>query len=416
MSARERLTIVCLSSQPWQDGMWTNKQHIMSRLAREHRVYYVGFGPNPVPALVSKKLRQKTPLRSPVSALLDPVRYEQAGVTVLEFLSPRAFVRKKPASHPFSIYANFDLRLELLARFLAREGVEDPVIWVYHPGYGAKVIELPHRLVVYDCVDEYTEFPTYKADPGWLIEREAALAAVADVVTTTSAGLFERKRPLNPARTHLVHNVGDFEHFSRARAPETPVPEDIACLPRPVVGFVGAVSDYKLRADWLTALARRHRDYTIALVGPVGVGDPTTDVSVLRSEPNVHLLGHRGYELLPGYVKGFDLGVIPYRLNEYTTYSFPIKFFELLASGKPLVISDLPALRDYYDAVRVARSEDEFVSACEAALADPMAGLAERLKLASENTWEHRVERILVHVDRALAEKSAQGDVLSRPV
>jgi len=407
LSLRERLTIVCLSSQPWQDGMWTNKQHIMSRLAREHRVYYVSFGPNPLPALVRKKLAHETPLRSPVGAVLDPVRYEQAGVTVLEFLSPRAFVRKKPASHPFSIYANFDLRLELLGRFLAREGVENPVIWVYHPGYGAKVRELPHRLIVYDCVDEYTEFPTYKADPGWLIEREAALAAVADVVTTTSAGLYERKRPLNPARTHLVHNVGDFEHFSRARAESTRVPDDLARLPRPVIGFLGAVSDYKLHADWLTALARRHREYSIVLVGPVGVGDPTTDVSVLRAEPNVHLLGHRAYELLPGYVKGFDLGVIPYRINEYTTYSFPIKFFELLASGKPLVISELPALRDYYAAARVARSADEFVSACEAALADPMAGCAERLKLASENTWEHRVERILVHVERALAEKSA---------
>jgi glycosyltransferase involved in cell wall biosynthesis len=387
--------------------MWTNKQHIMSRLAREHRVYYVSFGPNPLPALVRKKRAYGTPLRSPLGALLEPVRYEQSGVTVLEFLSPRAFVRKKPASHPFSIYANFDLRLELLARFLAREGVADPVIWVYHPGYGAKVLALPHRLVVYDCVDEYTEFPTYKASPGWLIEREAALSAVADVVTTTSAGLFERKRPLNPARTHLVHNVGDFEHFSRARDASTPVPDDLARLPRPVVGFLGAVSDYKLHADWLTALARRHRDYSIVLVGPVGVGDPTTDVSVLEAEPNVHLLGHRAYELLPGYVRGFDLGVIPYRINEYTTYSFPIKFFELLASGKPLVISELPALRDYYDAARVARNADEFVAACEGALADPTAGLAERLKLAAENTWEHRVERILVHVERALAEKSA---------
>jgi glycosyltransferase involved in cell wall biosynthesis len=406
LSVRERLTIVCLSSQPWQDGMWTNKQHIMSRLAREHRVFYVSFGPNPLPALVRKKLEHQTPLGSPLDAVLAPVRYEQAGVTVLEFLSPRAFVRKKPASHPWSIYANFDLRLELLARYLRREHIERPVLWVYHPGYGAKVAELPHSLVVYDCVDEYTEFPTYKSNPGWLIAREAALCAAADVVTTTSSGLYAKKRPLNPTRTHLVHNVGDFAHFSRARAAETRVPDDIARLPRPVVGFLGAVSDYKLHADWLTRLAQKHREYSIVLVGPVGVGDPTTDVSALRSEPNVHLLGHRAYELLPGYVKGFDLSVIPYRINEYTTYSFPIKFFELLASGKPLVISDLPALSDYYDAARVARSADEFVAQCEAALADPARGLEARLALAAENTWEHRVARILAHVDRALAQKS----------
>jgi glycosyltransferase involved in cell wall biosynthesis len=108
-------------------------------------------------------------------------------------------------------------------------------------------------------------------------------------------------------------------------------------------------------------------------------------------------------------VKGFDVSVIPYRINEYTTYSFPIKFFELLASGKPLVISDLPALRDYYDRVRVARDADEFVALCEAALAEPAAGRDARLALAAENTWEHRVERIMLHVRRALAEKAARA-------
>jgi len=407
VSERERFTVVCLSSQPWQDGMWTNKQHIMSRLAREHVVYYVSFGPKPLPALLRSKAEHGGISFSPVSAFRDPAMYDAAGVTVLEFHSPRAFVRKKPASHPRSIDANFDLKLRLLRRFLARRGISDAVLWVYHPGYGAAVTEVPHSLVVYDCVDEYSEFPTYKPDPKWLLEREAALCRAADVVTTTSSGLYVRKHALNPTHTHLVHNVGDFEHFSRARDPATVIPDDLASLPRPIVGFVGAVSDYKLHAGWLTELARRHRDYSIVLVGPVGVGDPTTDVTALGAEPNVHLLGHRSYESLPGYVKGFDVSVIPYRINDYTTFSFPIKFFELLASGKPLVTSDLPALADYYDRVRVARTAEDFVRECEAALADPERGRDERLALAAENTWEHRVERILVHVRRALAEKRA---------
>jgi glycosyltransferase involved in cell wall biosynthesis len=401
----ERLSIVCLSSQPWQDGMWTNKQHIMSRLAREHRVFYVSFGPKPLPELARDKFARGAFGRSPAGALLEPVSYEQAGVTVLEFWSPRLFLRGKPPSHKLWIAANFDLKLALLARYLERIGLRDAVLWVYHPGYGDRVARLPHSLLVYDCVDEYAEFPSYKSDARWLVEREAALCRAADVVTTTSVGLYEKKRPLNPGRTHLVHNVGDFEHFSRARAPETRVPDDLGSLPRPIIGFLGAVSDYKLHAGWLTELARRHPEYTLALVGPVGVGDPTTDVSRLAAEPNVHLLGHRPYELLPGYVKGFDLCVIPYRINEYTTYSFPIKFFELLASGKPLVISDLPALRDYYSAARVARTSAEFVRECEAALADPASGRDARLALAAANTWEHRIERILAHVARALAEK-----------
>jgi glycosyltransferase involved in cell wall biosynthesis len=402
----DRLTIVCLSSQPWHDGMWTNKQHVMSRLGREHRVLFVNFGPRPLPELLRLKSARGQG-GGPIERVLAPASEDQAGVTVLDFLGLRAGVRALGPSHPWSVYATFDIRLNLLRRYLRREGILDAVLWVYHPGYGPKVNELPHRLVVYDCVDEFSEFPEYKANPDWLVAREQALCRTADVVFTTSRGLYEKKRALSPDRTKLVHNVGDFSHFSRARDDEARVPDDLHTLPRPIVGFVGAVSEYKLDIDWLVALARRHRELSIVLVGPAGVGDAATDVARLAVEPNVHLLGHRPYETLPGYVKGFDVAVIPYRKNEYTANVFPIKFFELLASGKPVVISDLPALTDYYDSVLVARDADGFVRACEQALAEPQAGVEARLALARENTWEHRVERLMTHVREALAEKPA---------
>jgi len=390
-----------LSSQPWSDGMWTNKQHVMSRLAREHRVLFVNFGPKPLPALLREKaeLRQKI---GPFSFALEPAVTEHGGVTVLDFLGPRVGVRALGSSHPWSVFCTFDLRLALLAQYLENAGIADAIIWVYHPGYGPECAELPHRLLVYDCVDEYAAFPEYRDDASWLRDREAALCRSADLVFTTSQGLYDDKRHLNPERTHLVHNVGDFAHFSRASAVDTVVPADLAALPRPVIGFLGAVSGYKLDIPWLLELARRHREASIVLVGPVGVGDRETDIAALDAEPNVHLLGHRPYESLPGYVKGFDVAVIPYRQNEYTAGVFPIKFFELLASGKPVVVSELPALREYYDRVHVARDVNEFVSACERALAGPDAGRDARLALASENTWEHRVARLMAHVERAI--------------
>jgi glycosyltransferase involved in cell wall biosynthesis len=384
--------------------MWTNKQHVMSRVARTHRVLFVNFGPCPLPALVRIKV-EKGQKDGPLDTLLEPAESEHDGVTVLDFWTPRVGVRALGSSHPWSVFSTFDVRLRLLARYLERAGIDDAVLWVYHPGYGAAVREIPHELLVYDCVDEYSEFPEYKGDAGWLVEREAELCRAADVVFTTSQGLFEAKRKLNPRRTHLVHNVGDFAHFSRARAEETTVPPDLSALPRPVIGFLGAVSGYKLDIGWLVELARRHREASLVLIGPVGVGDRSTDVRALAAEPNVHLLGHRPYETLPSYVKGFDVAVIPYRTNEYTAHVFPIKFFELLASGKPVVISPLPALSEYFGRVEVARNADEFVLACERVLAKPDANRDHRLALAAENTWEHRVERLLTEVERAIAER-----------
>jgi len=407
MSSSKRETIVCLSSQPWEDGMWTNKQHIMSRLAREHRVYYVSFGPKPLPQLLREKKRRGIVSPNPWSAALDPIVSEQSGVTVLDFLGPRLFVRALGRSHPWSVAMTYDVRRALLARFLAREGIEDAILWVYHPGYGPAVAEIPHRLLVYDCVDEYAEFPEHRGDADWLRAREAELCRESDLVFATSVGLYEKKRELNPEHTHLVHNVGDFEHFRRAAESQTKIPKDLDVLPRPIVGFVGAVSNYKLNVEWLLALARRHREYSLVVVGPVGVGDPGTNVEALKQEPNVHLLGHRPYDQLPGYVKGFDLAVIPYRINEYTAYSFPIKFFELLAAGSPLVVSELPALADYWQDVRVAVDADDFVRQCEASLADPIAGRERRIALSAANTWEHRVERLMTHVNQALSAKAA---------
>jgi glycosyltransferase involved in cell wall biosynthesis len=185
------------------------------------------------------------------------------------------------------------------------------------------------------------------------------------------------------------------------------VPADIASLPRPIIGFVGAVSDYKLNLDWVLKLSEARPGYSIVLIGPTGVADPSTDVGKLASRSNVHLLGHRAYEELPGYVKGFDVAVIPYRMNEYTRAVFPIKFFEMLASGRPVVISPLPAVEQYWSAVRVADNAEAFIAACDSAIRDDSeADKQARLRLAAENSWDSRVSKLLRLVEAALTKRA----------
>jgi glycosyltransferase involved in cell wall biosynthesis len=400
-------TIVCLSSQPWQDGMWTNKQHIMSRLAVEHRVYYVE--PVSIPLVRRAKrgvLREESGASkaSLEELLFEPDHSLANGVNVLRF--PRlvpGFVMQLEPSSPSRIFGDFDVRSRLLRRYLERRSIADAILWIYHPGYGGGALRVPHRLAVYDCVDEYAEFPTYRTSPAWLLDREEALCRDADVVFATSERLFEAKRDYNPQNTYLVHNVGDTAHFRRADDPATPVPEELARLPRPVVGFVGAVSPYKLDFEWIAHLARARPAWSVALVGPVGVGEENASVEPLRSLPNVHLFGHRDYSSLPGYVRGFDVAVIPYVKSRYTESCFPIKFFEFLASGRPVVISELPALAAYFDAVGVARTAEEFVTLCERAIDAPDEGKARRLELASANDWSSRIDKLMEQIECRLS-------------
>jgi glycosyltransferase involved in cell wall biosynthesis len=374
----------------------------MSRLAQRHRVFHVDFGPESLRGWVHRARRSPGGLDP-----REPFVRRDRGVTVLDFWSP-AVAGRLPRGHPVRSFLEYGLRVRWLARHLRRAGVRRPIVWVYHPGYGPVLGALDRRLLVYDCVDEYSEFPEYREPAGWIAAREARLCREADLVFTTSETLHRAKRPLRPEATHFVENVGDAEHFGRALRPETKVPSELATLPRPVFGFVGAVSGYKVNLEWLSALADARPDGSVVLIGPVGVADPHTDLSALRERRNVHLLGQRPYAELPAFVKGFDVALIPYRINAFTRFSFPIKFFELLGSGRPVVISALPALGAYHGAVRVADDAHGFVAACSAAAAAPEAGREARVALAQRHSWPVRVAALWGHVEARLAATAAE--------
>lgn len=384
--------------------MWTNKQHIMSRLAREHRVIHVDFGGRSIFDYLQHRAgaSHAGPLRR-LSYLTDGVEHRGGDLYVASswrLNSPR-FVQRLEAVNDFW---EFGAKVWMLKRFLHREHIRDAIVWVYHPGYAEALRQIPRKLLVYDCVDEYSAFPAYR-DKEWIKSRERALCREADLVFTTSKTLYEVKAPFNPGNTHLVHNVGDAEHFKAAMDPKAEVPEEIRRLPKPVLGFVGAVSDYKLNVEWILHAAKARPEWSFAIIGPVGIGDPSTDTAALERQPNVHLLGQRAYEELPRYIKGFDAALIPYRINRYTESVFPIKFFEFMASGKPVVISNLPSLSDYYGSVLVADTADAFLLRCEEALSMGDAGREARVALAEQNSWPKRIGEMMRLIEQKLAEK-----------
>jgi glycosyltransferase involved in cell wall biosynthesis len=209
-------------------------------------------------------------------------------------------------------------------------------------------------------------------------------------VVTTSRTLCEARSAYNP-NTHWIPNGVELEHFAAAQPPR--LAADIVRLPRPVVGFVGGLSSW-VDVPLLADLARSRPDWSLALVGPGG-----TDLAPLRGLPNVHLLGPRPYRDLPAYLAGMDVGLIPFVQDEVTRNADPIKVYEYLAAGLPVVATDLPALRRLGDLVRLADSPARFQGQVEAALAEGReARRAERQAEAARHTWHSRFtefERLL---------------------
>ena len=221
----------------------------------------------------------------------------------------------------------------------------------------------------------------------WLLER-------ADMVFTTSVRLYESRRQHN-GNTYYLPNVADYGFFSKAMDPNLSCPEDMRGIPSPRIGFVGAISGYKIDFHLIREIAKKRPEWSIVMIGKVGEGDPWTDVGVLGGIPNVHLLGPRPYSELPSYLKTFDVAILPNRLNEYTESMFPMKFFEYLSAGKPIVSVKLPALRQFSGFVHLADTYDEFIERVEKTLNGEVAPLEKRLSLAKGYTYEARTEKMM---------------------
>jgi len=245
-------------------------------------------------------------------------------------------------------------------------------------------------------VDDISAHP--RIDSASFRAAEARFARRADVVLASSQPLAERMRRLN-RNVYYMANVADTELFSTAQR-SGPIDPAVAALPRPRIVFVGAIAGTKLDIRLLIELAELRPQWSVVLVGPVGLGDPLVDLSILGDVPNLHLLGPRCYAELPEVLRGAQAAVIPYKLNQLTASIFPMKVYEYLAAGLPVVATALPSLAEV-DGITFAADASEMVAALEQAVSeDSVDARAARARLADGHSWEARLRELAEVVER----------------
>lgn len=377
--ALEGQDIICIAPVDWEP-IWNRAQQLMSRLPCSNRILYLEPPVTLLSALKDRSLWFKWLLwlRGPRQITENIFLYSPPVVL--------PFGNKYPQINRF----NQRWLLIFTRAVVRRLGMKNILLWTYLPNCLELARGLDPSLLVYDCVDEHSEFSgLINKDVVLALERD--LLGASQLVFATARGLYEAKKPFCRQIT-LIPNAADIGHFALADSPATPVPPEVAGLPGPVLGFIGVLHHW-IDLDLFAYLARKRPHWSLVLIGPLG---PGIDAGVLEGLPNVHLLGRKTKEELPGYLKAFDVCLNVFKKNELTDRVSPLKLYEYLASGRPVVSVAMPGVLDFSNIIEIAGDYEGFLQGVERALKNesPEKKRA-RLEVAAQNSWQGRVEAMM---------------------
>lgn len=404
---RDGFDIVCFISLDWD--RYQRRPHLTA-LSECARILCVELPFTPLTPLQQRRKRRRLP---PMSK-----RLRQVG-TSLYVYTPFALVpyglsfRSALLSHVNSHIIKADLRTVLGG--LGMKAVD--VAFVFAPQQECVLDVLRPSLWCYEIVDEWATGPfAPNLEPespfaSRILSAERKILARADIVFATSQRLAERKGKYN-RNTYFVPNAADVEHFEQALT-DIPAPDDMKGIHSPVIGYVGYVN-HILDMDIIDRMSATHPQWSIVMVGPVSEDKAflkSPAYQRVRSRANVHFLGWRDYDVLPGYIKPMDVCIIPRRICDYSMNSHPNKLYQYLAAGKPVVSTAFPAARMLSSVIRVADSPAIFCQlVAEELEQNDTQAASRRLQVARANSTrvraQQKIQIIREHLSRAAARES----------
>ncbi|HUS06320.1 MAG TPA: glycosyltransferase family 1 protein [Bryobacteraceae bacterium] len=370
--------VLCLSHLRW-GFVYQRPQHLLSRFARDRRVFFV-----------------EEPVTTEGAPRMELRKCPESGVNIV--------VPQIPAN--LSPETTATIQKLLLNNLIKDQHIDDYLLWYYTPMALQFSRHLTPKLTVFDVMDELSAF---KGAPQDMKDREAELLRRADIVFTGGQSLYEAKKGRHDD-LHPFPSSVDTAHFGSART-ITVEPEDQAVIPHPRIGYCGVI-DERMDLALIDSIAAARPDWHIVMVGPVVKVDPET----LPHRANIHFLGGKTYKELPQYLAGWDVAMLPFAHNESTRFISPTKTPEYLAAGLPVVstsITDVVRPYGVQKLVRIADTVDDFVTAIQGVMEEEVHDAAWRARvdaMLAHNSWDitWRRMRNLIHSKLARTQKPQQ--------
>ena len=371
--------LVCLSHLRW-NFVYQRPQHLLSRCAKNRRVFFV-----------------EEPVFGASGDWRLDVSIHETGVWVIV----------PHLSEGISEETAQTAQQAMLDDFFQAAEISQYILWYYTPMAVSFTNHLKPLAVVYDCMDELSAFHGAHRD---LKANETQLLKRASVVFTGGHSLYEAKQHQHP-NIHAFPSSIEKEHFATARN-LSEAPADQKDIPHPRLGFFGVI-DERMDIELLRGIAQARPDWHLVIIGPVVKIDPAT----LPTHPNIHYLGGKSYQELPGYLGGWDIAMLPFAINESTKFISPTKTPEYLAAGKPVISTPIrDVVRPYGEngLVRIASNVAEFVAAAEEIMSETSEArtkwLSEVDAFLADTSWDNTWGEMLQLIESAIADRKAKAD------
>ena len=381
--------IILFSTADWDTPYWTNKQHMAMQFKQHgHRVLYIE----------SVGLRQpganSLDLFRIFKRLINGIRPARKYEKNIHVISPLVIpLWKSPVIRILNQY----LLIFRIRSFMVLHGFRFPILWTYHPMISDILIrKIVHSKIIYHSVDDLTSVPGIDKDA--IEDGEKYLLEKADLIFTTSMELKKKYSTIQKdiSKIHYFSNVADLDHFSVARNPGE-IPEDIMDIPHPRICYVGVLTDFKIDFKLIHKVIKGNPDWHWIFIGEEREGQKNTEIAELDKYENTHFLGYRPYSVIPDYLRGMDIAVIPSLINSYTRSMFPMKFFEYLAAGLPVIATEIPSLEEFSHLFHKTPDASSMAGQIQSILDNRSKGnqVINSLDEISEYSWERRFEKMM---------------------
>jgi glycosyltransferase involved in cell wall biosynthesis len=375
------MDIIIICGMYYHDKFWTSKQHIASRLARRHRVLFV----EPAPLMIAPLLFPRD--YKNWTRWLSGLRKENDNLYL--YAPPPLRI---PADTHYYVVDKLNQRIISLFASKAADRLQfkNPVVWSFDYRSSELKDRFNESIFIYHCVDEWAEMPVPFLKKETVRVIEERLIQKADIVFASAMRLKDRISKLNKNTFYIPHGV-DFENFSKSGEDRTKPPDDVKDIQRPVIGFIGTVESW-LDRELIESIAQHRPEWTFVFVGMIG---HSADISNLKGYKNVIFTGLKKRAELPAYIEVMDVCIIPFKVNRLTEGVNPLKLYEYLSAGKPVVSTPLPEVERMGELVMIADGYEGFISAIEESMhKNSEEDIEKRRKAARENSWDVRIRQM----------------------